>query len=110
MSVDKLKQTVLGLVAVSLFLVSGAVLAEFPLNLTEGVTPTSHKSLRITYDHSVYRYGDWYCCFQCHGLVYLSITENQRAQLPHNFITAPLLKSLDDYSYIDFGRHGDSCH
>jgi len=43
MSVDKLKQTVLGLVAVSLFLVSGAVLAEFPLNLTEGVTPTSHK-------------------------------------------------------------------
>ena len=43
MSVDKLKQTVLGLIAVSLFLVSGAVLAEFPLNLTEGVTPTSHK-------------------------------------------------------------------
>jgi cytochrome c oxidase subunit II len=43
MSVDKLKQTVLGLVAVSLFLVSGAVLAEYPLNLTEGVTPTSHK-------------------------------------------------------------------
>ena len=43
MSVDKLKRTVLGLVAVSLFLVSGAVLAEYPLNLTEGVTPTSHK-------------------------------------------------------------------
>lgn len=43
MSVDKLKQTVLGLVAVSLFLVSGAVLAEYPLNLMEGVTPTSHK-------------------------------------------------------------------
>jgi cytochrome c oxidase subunit II len=43
MSVDKLKRTVLGLVTVSLFLVSGAVLAEFPLNLTEGVTPTSHK-------------------------------------------------------------------
>jgi cytochrome c oxidase subunit 2 len=43
MSVDKLKQTVLGLIAVSLFLVSGAVLAEYPLNLTEGVTPTSHK-------------------------------------------------------------------
>jgi cytochrome c oxidase subunit II len=43
MSVDKLKRTVLGLVAVSLFLVSGAVLAEFPLNLTEGVTPTSQK-------------------------------------------------------------------
>jgi len=43
MSVDKLKQTVLGLVAVSLFLVSGAVMAEYPLNLMEGVTPTSHK-------------------------------------------------------------------
>lgn len=43
MSVDKLKQTVLGLVAVSLFLVSGGVLAEYPLNLMEGVTPTSHK-------------------------------------------------------------------
>jgi cytochrome c oxidase subunit II len=43
MSVDKLKQTVLGVIAVSLFLVSGAVLAEYPLNLTEGVTPTSHK-------------------------------------------------------------------
>lgn len=43
MSVDKLKQTVLGLIAVSLFLVSGAVFAEYPLNLTEGVTPTSHK-------------------------------------------------------------------
>ena len=43
MSVDKLKRTVLGLIAVSLFLVSGAVLAEYPLNLTEGVTPTSHR-------------------------------------------------------------------
>ena len=43
MSVDKLKEAVLRLVAVSLFLVSGAVLAEYPLNLTEGVTPTSHK-------------------------------------------------------------------
>jgi len=43
MSVDKLKRTVLGLFAVSLFLVSGAVLAEYPLNLTEGVTPTSQK-------------------------------------------------------------------
>lgn len=43
MSVDKLKRTVLGLVAVSLFLVSGAVLAEYPLNMTEGVTPTSQK-------------------------------------------------------------------
>jgi len=43
MSVDKLKRTVLGLVAVSLFLVSGAVLAEYPLNLMEGVTPTSQK-------------------------------------------------------------------
>jgi cytochrome c oxidase subunit II len=43
MSVDKLKRTVLGLIAVSLFLVSGAVLAEYPLNLTEGVTPTSQK-------------------------------------------------------------------
>jgi len=43
MSVDKLKRTVSGLIAVSLFLVSGAVLAEYPLNLTEGVTPTSHR-------------------------------------------------------------------
>jgi cytochrome c oxidase subunit 2 len=43
MSVDKLKRTVLGLIAVSLFLVSGAVLAEYPLNLTEGVTETSHR-------------------------------------------------------------------
>lgn len=43
MSVDKLKRTVLGLIAVSLFLVSGAVLAEYPLNLTEGVTPTSER-------------------------------------------------------------------
>lgn len=43
MSVDKLKRTVLGLFAVSLFLVSGAVLAEYPLNLTEGVTETSQR-------------------------------------------------------------------
>lgn len=43
MSVDKLKRTVLGLIAVSLFLVSGAVMADYPLNLTEGVTETSHK-------------------------------------------------------------------
>ncbi|GJM04719.1 MAG: hypothetical protein DHS20C09_07100 [marine bacterium B5-7] len=43
MSVDKLKRTVLGLVTVSLFLMSGAVLAEYPLNLTEGVTPTSQR-------------------------------------------------------------------
>ncbi|MBL1142217.1 MAG: cytochrome c oxidase subunit II [Proteobacteria bacterium] len=43
MSVDKLKRTVLGLIAVSLFFVSGVVLAEYPLNLTEGVTPTSQK-------------------------------------------------------------------
>lgn len=46
MSVDKLKRTVLGMVAVSLFLTSGvavAALADMPWNLTEGVTPTSHK-------------------------------------------------------------------
>ncbi len=43
MSVDKLKQTVLAVVAVSLFLTSGAALADFALNLTEGVTPTSHR-------------------------------------------------------------------
>ena len=43
MSVDKLKRTAQGLFAISLFLVSGAVLAEFPLNLTEGVTPTSQR-------------------------------------------------------------------
>lgn len=43
MSVDKIKRAVLGLFTVSLFLVSGAVLAEFPLNLTEGVTPTSQR-------------------------------------------------------------------
>lgn len=43
MSVDKLKRTVLGLIAVSLYLVSGAVLAEYPLNLIEGVTPTSER-------------------------------------------------------------------
>ena len=41
MSVDKLKRTVFGLIAVSLFLISGAVLADMPLNLTEGVTPIS---------------------------------------------------------------------
>ena len=43
MSVDKLKRTMLGLLAVSLFFISGAVLADMPLNLTEGVTPTSKK-------------------------------------------------------------------
>jgi len=43
MSVDKLKQTVLGIVAVSLFLASSAALADYALNLTEGVTPTSHR-------------------------------------------------------------------
>ena len=43
MSVDKLKQTVLGLIAVSLFMVSGTVFADYALNLTEGVTPTSHR-------------------------------------------------------------------
>lgn len=46
MSVDKLKRTVLGVVAVSLFFASGiaaAALADMPWNLTEGVTPTSHK-------------------------------------------------------------------
>jgi len=43
MSVDKLKQTVLAVVTVSLFLASGAALADYTLNLTEGVTPTSHK-------------------------------------------------------------------
>ncbi len=50
MSVDKLKHTVLGLAAVSLFLMSGAVLAEYPLNLTEGVTPTSHKVYELHMD------------------------------------------------------------
>jgi len=43
MSVDKLKQTVLGIVTVSLFLASGTALADYALNLTEGVTPTSHR-------------------------------------------------------------------
>ena len=50
MSVDKLKQTVIRVViAVSLFLVSGVSTSRISadtLNLTEGVTPTSHKSLR----------------------------------------------------------------
>jgi len=43
MSVDKLKQIVLGVTAVSLFLMSGIALADYMnvLNLTEGVTPTS---------------------------------------------------------------------
>ena len=43
MSVDKLKQIVLGVTAVSLFLMSGTALADYMnvLNLTEGVTPTS---------------------------------------------------------------------
>jgi cytochrome c oxidase subunit 2 len=43
MSVDKLKQIVLGATAVSLFLMSGTALADYMnvLNLTEGVTPTS---------------------------------------------------------------------
>jgi len=43
MSVDKLKQTVLRIVAVLLFLASGTALADYALNLTEGVTPTSHR-------------------------------------------------------------------
>ncbi len=43
MSVKKLKQTVLGVVTVSLFLACGVALADYSLNLTEGVTPTSHK-------------------------------------------------------------------
>lgn len=45
MSVDKLKRTVLGVAAVSLFLVCGAVYAGgLPaMNMTEGVTPTSHR-------------------------------------------------------------------
>jgi cytochrome c oxidase subunit 2 len=43
MSVDKLKQIVLGVTVVSLFLMSGTALADYMnvLNLTEGVTPTS---------------------------------------------------------------------
>jgi cytochrome c oxidase subunit 2 len=43
MSVDKLKQIVLGVTAISLFLMSGTALADYMnvLNLTEGVTPTS---------------------------------------------------------------------
>ena len=43
MSVIKLKQTVLAVIAVSLFLASGTALADYALNLTEGVTPTSHR-------------------------------------------------------------------
>ncbi len=43
MSVDKLKQTVLAVLAVSLFLASGSALADYALNLTEGVTETSHR-------------------------------------------------------------------
>jgi len=46
MSVDKLKQAVLGVVAVTLYLASGAVfagLADMPLNLTQGVTETSQR-------------------------------------------------------------------
>ena len=43
MSVDKLKQIVLGTIAVSLFFINGTALADYMnvLNLTEGVTPTS---------------------------------------------------------------------
>ena len=43
MSVIKLKQTVLAVIAVSLFLASGTALADYALNLTEGVTPISHR-------------------------------------------------------------------
>ena len=43
MSVDKIKRTVFGMVAVSLFLVSGSAFADMPLNLTQGVTETSQK-------------------------------------------------------------------
>jgi len=43
MSVNKLKQTVLAVIAVSLFLASGTALADYALNLTEGVTPISHR-------------------------------------------------------------------
>ena len=43
MSVIKLKQTVLAVIAVSLFLASGTALADYALNMTEGVTPTSHR-------------------------------------------------------------------
>lgn len=46
MSVDKIKHTVLGVVAVSLYLASSAVfaaLSDMPLNLTQGVTETSQK-------------------------------------------------------------------
>ena len=48
MSVDKLKQIVLGVTTVSLFLMSGTALADYMnvLNLTEGVTPTS----KMVYD------------------------------------------------------------
>jgi cytochrome c oxidase subunit 2 len=43
MSVIKLKQTVLAVITVSLFLASGTALADYALNLTEGVTPISHR-------------------------------------------------------------------
>lgn len=45
MSVDKLKQTVIGMIAVSLFLASGAAYAGYGdvLNLTQGVTETSQR-------------------------------------------------------------------
>ncbi len=43
MSVNKLKQTLLAVIAVSLFLASGTALADYALNLTEGVTPISHR-------------------------------------------------------------------
>ena len=43
MSVDKLKRTVFGMVAVSLLLISGIAYADMPLNLTKGVTETSQK-------------------------------------------------------------------
>ena len=48
MSVDKLKKIVLGVTAVSLFMMSGTALADYMnvLNLTEGVTPTS----KMVYD------------------------------------------------------------
>jgi cytochrome c oxidase subunit 2 len=48
MSVDKLKQIALGIIALSLFFMSGTALADYMnvLNLTEGVTPTS----KMVYD------------------------------------------------------------
>ena len=48
MPVDKLKKIVLGVTAVSLFMMSGTALADYMnvLNLTEGVTPTS----KMVYD------------------------------------------------------------